>query len=347
MRSRVLVGILLIGFLQFHSVAIDANDVQGNPNGANANERVTYVTTENFQSEVLESNLPVLVDFTATWCAHCKTVDPIIESLLPQLSGTAKVFKLDIDESPEIASKYQLTGVPTVVFFNKGEEEYRLIGPQSRQVYVRYLEGMQRGMPALELKIALLGEDSFRRDFILNQRPEVLRESLKQQPNLLKDRFENGQTPLSLVLNHRSGGLDEHIELLLAENPILSLGDHVGLGLCEEFERIVSEDPAAVNRTDSDGNSPLLTALIHHGRLKERSCLRAVLDAGADPGMSDSSAFTLGRAAVLPSNWKFLEELLEKGLDTQHTDVDGRNALHWAAFHCLSRYGKATAESWC
>ena len=102
MRSRVLVGILLIGFLQFHSVAIDANDVQGNPNGANANERVTYVTTENFQSEVLESNLPVLVDFTATWCAHCKTVDPIIESLLPQLSGTAKVFKLDIDESPEI-----------------------------------------------------------------------------------------------------------------------------------------------------------------------------------------------------------------------------------------------------
>ncbi len=330
MRSRVLVGILLIGFLQSHSVA---NDVQGRPNGANANERVTYVTTENFQSEVLESNLPVLVDFTATWCAHCKTVDPIIESLLPQLSGNAKVFKLDIDESPEIYSEFQLTGVPTVLFFNKGEEEDRIIGPQSRQVYVKYLEGMSRGTPALEIKIALLGEDSFRRDFILNQRPEVLREALKQHPNLLKDRFDNGQSPLSLVLNYRSGGLDEHIEVLMAENPILSLGDHVGLGQCEEFERIVSEDPKAVNRTDPDGNSPLLTALIHHGRLKEKSCLRAVLDAGADPGMTDSSTFTVGRAAVLPSNWSFLEELLEKGLDTQHTDVDGRNALHWAAFH--------------
>ena len=333
MRSRVLVGILLIGFLQFHSVAIDANDVQGSPNGANANERVTYVTTENFQSEVLESNLPVLVDFTATWCAHCKTVDPIIESLLPQLSGTAKVFKLDIDESPEIYSEFQLTGVPTVLFFNNGREEHRITGPQSREVYVKYLEGMHRGTPALEIKIALLGEDSFRRDFIPNRRPEVLREALEHYPNLLKDKFENGQSPLSLVLNYRDGGLEEHIELLLAENPKLSLGDHVGIGQCEEFERIVSQDPAAVNRTDPDGNSPLLTALIHHGRLKEKSCLRAVLDAGADPGMTDSSAFTVGRAAVIPSNWKFLEELLEKGLDTKHTDVDGRNALHWAAFY--------------
>ena len=329
MRVFVWLGLLVLGLTPSYSLAIDET-------GATTKEHVTYVTTESFESEVLESDLPVLVDFTATWCAPCKTLDPIIDSLMPGLSGNAKVFKLDIDESPEIFSKYQLTGVPTVLFFNNGKEEDRIIGPQSREVYVKYLEGMHRGTPALEIKITLLGEDSFRRDFILNQRPEILREALKQYPNLLKDKFENGQSPLSLVLNYRDGGLHEHIELLLAENPKLSLGDHVGIGQCEEFERLVSQDPAAVNRTDPDGNSPLLTALIHHGRLKEKSCLRAVLDVGADPGMTDSSAFTVGRAAVIPSNWRFLEELLEKGLDTKHTDEDGRNALHWAAFYGFS-----------
>ncbi|MCY3885566.1 MAG: thioredoxin domain-containing protein [Gammaproteobacteria bacterium] len=307
-----------------HSIAADI-DVSV------THEQVTYVTTENFTSEVLESNLPVLVDFTATWCAPCKELDPIIDSLLPEMSGSAKVFKLDIDESPEISSQFQLSGVPTVLFFNDGKEKDRIVGPQPRELYIRYLQGMKQGESALEIKIALLEEDSFRRYFIVNQRPEVLREALESTPTLLKENFENGQSPLSLVLNSHVGMQDERIQMVLAENPVFRLGDHVGLGECNEFKRIVSEDPEAVNRPDSDGNTPLLTALIHHGRLKERSCLREVLDAGADPGMKDSSSFTVGRAAVLISNRDFLEELLEKGLDTKHTDVIGRNSLHWAA----------------
>lgn len=111
---------------------------------------------------VLESSLPVLVDFTATWCGPCKILDPIIDGLMPEMSGQAKIFKLDIDESPEIYAQFQLTGVPTVVFFNKGNEQDRTIGPQSREVYIKYLEGLRRGTPALDKKIALLGEDSFR-----------------------------------------------------------------------------------------------------------------------------------------------------------------------------------------
>ena len=294
-------------------------------------EEVTYVTTESFRSEVLDSSLPVLVDFTATWCAPCKLLDPVIDSLMPEMSGSAKVFKIDIDESPEIYSQFQLTGVPAVIFFNKGKEEDRVLGPHPRDVYVRYLQGMKQGKSALEIKIDLLDEDSFRRDFIVNQKPEVLREARKHYPDLLKQNFENGQSPLSLVLNSHSWLLDEQIELLLGENPELNVGDLVGLGQCEEFELLVRQDVEAVNRPDSDGNTPLLTALINNGRLKEKSCLRAVVDAGADPGMKDSSSFTISRAAVLISNRDFLEELLEGGLDTNHTDVDGRNSLHWAA----------------
>lgn len=297
-----------------------------------AKDKVTYVTTESFEAKVLQSNLPVLVDFTATWCAPCKILDPIIDGLMPEMSGRAKVFKLDIDESPEIYAQFQLTGVPTVLFFNNGAVEDRIAGLQSRNVYVHYLEEMAKGTPALEIKIALLSEDSFRREFVVVQPLDVLKRALEGFPSLLTQEFENGQSPLSLILNSREGGQDERIDLVLSKNPILTLGDLVGLGRCDEFEAVAGEDREAVNRPDSDGNTPLLTALIQNGRLKEKSCLRAVLDAGADPGIQDSSTFTLSRAAVLISNRDFLVELLEDGLNPDHTDTDGKNALHWSAY---------------
>lgn len=296
-------------------------------------EKVSYVSTENFKTEVLDSKVPVLVDFTATWCVPCKVLDPIIDSLMPELSGRAKVFKLDIDESPEIFSKYQLSAVPTVMFFNNGVAEDQITGPQSREVYVKLLEGMIDGTSAFEVRIALLKDDSFRRDFILKQTLDVIQAALKHRPNLLSENFENGQSPLSMILNARAGGQDERIEMILAEAPMLKAGDLVGLGRCDEFTAIVRKDPNAVNRPDPDGNTPLLTALIQNGRLKESSCVRTVLDAGADPGLDDQSSFTLSRAAVLPADTELLEELLEKGLNPERTDVEGRNALHWAAFY--------------
>ncbi len=83
----------------------------------NANESVNYVSTEDFDTEVLSSELPVLVVFTAEWCGPCKILDPVIESLLPELSERARVFKVDTDESPEISSRYEVSRLPTIIFF--------------------------------------------------------------------------------------------------------------------------------------------------------------------------------------------------------------------------------------
>lgn len=331
MTTESMPAFLQLALILVSPFTLDASQVSEMSDRSHPEEQVLYVTTESFKSEVLESNLPVLVDFTATWCRPCKILDPIIDGLLPEMSGHAKIFKLDIDESPEIYTQFQLVGVPTVLFFNKGIEQDRIIGPQSREVYIKYLEGLKRGRPALDIKIALLGEDSFRREFIENQRPDEIREALKQFPNLLTEAFENGQSPLSLILNSLVGDREERINLVLAGNPTITAANLVGLGRCEEFENLVTQDPETVNRPDSDGNTHLLTALIQAGRLKESSCLRTVLDAGADPGIQDTSRFTLGRAAV--SSPEVLEELLEKGMDPNHVDREGRNALHWAAFY--------------
>lgn len=81
---------------------------------------VPYVSEQDFESEVLRSELPVLIDFTATWCAPCKTVAPEVEAVARELEGKAKVVKIDIDKSKRIAASMRIQAVPTFVVFNRG-----------------------------------------------------------------------------------------------------------------------------------------------------------------------------------------------------------------------------------
>ena len=93
-----------------------------------ANENVRVFNDINFDDEVLKSNDPVLVDFTATWCGPCKQLAPIVDQLATELAGKVKVGKLDIDDSPIVASKLGIRGVPTLMVFKKGERAAQHVG---------------------------------------------------------------------------------------------------------------------------------------------------------------------------------------------------------------------------
>jgi thioredoxin 1 len=82
----------------------------------------------NFDQEVLSSTVPVLVDFTASWCGPCKALAPIVDQLADELNGQVKVGKLDIDESPLTAGKYGVRGVPTLMLFKAGERAAQHVG---------------------------------------------------------------------------------------------------------------------------------------------------------------------------------------------------------------------------
>ncbi len=82
----------------------------------------------NFEQDVLKSDVPVLVDFTATWCGPCKALAPIVDKLADEFEGRVKVGKLDIDESPEIAQKYGIRSVPTVLVFKGGAKAGQHVG---------------------------------------------------------------------------------------------------------------------------------------------------------------------------------------------------------------------------
>ena len=89
---------------------------------------LTQFTDANFESEVLQSPVPVLVDFTATWCGPCKALAPIVEELAKDFAGKVKMGKLDIDHSRNVPTKYGIMAVPTIILFKGGREVEKITG---------------------------------------------------------------------------------------------------------------------------------------------------------------------------------------------------------------------------
>lgn len=93
---------------------------------------VKTLTTDNFNQEVVQSPLPVMVDFWAPWCGPCKMVGPVVESLAADNEGKLVVGKVNVDENKELAAQFGIRGIPTLVIFKGGNEAQRIVGAQSK-----------------------------------------------------------------------------------------------------------------------------------------------------------------------------------------------------------------------
>ena len=101
----------------------------------------TVTTTDNdFTTEVLESDLPVVVDFWAEWCGPCKVIGPALEEISDEMAGKVKIVKVNIDENPQTPMQYGVRGIPTLLIFDKGEVKAEKIGAAPKSKLSEWVE---------------------------------------------------------------------------------------------------------------------------------------------------------------------------------------------------------------
>ncbi|MGH9417545.1 MAG: thioredoxin [Terriglobales bacterium] len=110
---------------------------------------VTEITDANFESDVLKSDLPVLVDFWAPWCGPCRMIAPHVEALATELSGRIKVGKLNVDDNMRTATTYNVLSIPTLLLFKGGRVEEQIVGAVSKDNLKRAIERHLQPAPVL------------------------------------------------------------------------------------------------------------------------------------------------------------------------------------------------------
>ena len=103
-------------------------------------ENVKETTDGTFESDVLKSDRPVLVDFWAAWCAPCRMLAPTVEAVADKYSSTARVVKSNVDDNPSVSQRYGIKGIPTLILFKNGKEEERVVGATSEGAISRMLD---------------------------------------------------------------------------------------------------------------------------------------------------------------------------------------------------------------
>ncbi len=100
------------------------------------------ITESNFEAEVIQSPVPVLVDFWATWCGPCKMISPIVDQVAVEMAGKAKVGKVDVDGNAALATRFNVRSIPTLLFFKGGELKDTVVGATSKDNIVKRLQAL-------------------------------------------------------------------------------------------------------------------------------------------------------------------------------------------------------------
>jgi thioredoxin 1 len=103
-------------------------------------EQIVHVTDDNFESEVLNSSEPVLVDYWADWCGPCKMIAPVLDEIADEYKGRIKVAKLNIDENPGTPPRYGIRGIPTLMLFKNGDVEATKVGAVSKSQLTAFID---------------------------------------------------------------------------------------------------------------------------------------------------------------------------------------------------------------
>ncbi|MGB3562623.1 MAG: thioredoxin [Thermoanaerobaculia bacterium] len=105
-----------------------------------ASDKILNISSDNFETEVLGADVPVLVDFWAAWCGPCRMVAPVLEELAEQMHGKVRIAKVNVDENQDIAVQFQVSSIPTFILFKNGEAADRMLGAMPKGAFEQFID---------------------------------------------------------------------------------------------------------------------------------------------------------------------------------------------------------------
>ena len=298
--------------------------VNTNPEDHSETGTLLEVTSDNFDELVMQSEVPVLVDFWAPWCTHCMPLLPIMEQLAKDYAGRAKITKVNLEEEPELRDRLGIRGIPMVFFFNHGEIHNTLNGAHARSRYASVLDTLvekvpeeqsQRVMQETEFINCVLGRrDIATLEAILRDRPELANQPIEMEGK--------EKTPVKLALISAM----DHVDALLAAGARLDHVDLAALGRTDELRAAITARPTLIAEPDAGGLTALLSACIHY----QAECVAVLLEMDKVDGRysTESKSYAMGLTAWT-GKMEIMLMLLEYGADIEIATASG--SLHGVA----------------
>ena len=300
--------------------------------------KMTELQSGGFKAEVLESELPILVDFWASWCGPCKALTPTMGSLAEEYDGRVKVVKIDIDKFPELLAQFNFRSVPTVILFEKGEAVFSANGAKSKEFYRRVLDGRLQDDCSPSLTLAQnLDDDEVRKEFLQRGELDVVREVLKKDPSVARRPFK--MTPdggfeaevFWLLAIAQEPVSPERLDLIAESLDYLDAAKLAVLGRKSELKALLESDPSQANVRDSfiPGVSTIELAI----GAKQLDCARVLADAGARiSDENDEVLEAIVLAALRTRDLRFVSWLVDDfNLDFKGRTLGGSPAAHFVA----------------
>lgn len=267
---------------------------------------VSKIDGSEFDNEVLESKIPVLVDFYTDWCGPCKNLAPILDQVAGEAGDRAKVVKVNAEEDEQIAVRYNIRSFPTVVVFRGGEEASRIVGLKPKSHYLSIIEGVK----STEVGEEVDGTgDATLFDALLSNDEKAFHTVLKKSSGTLNDKNEDGLTALNiaiLVSNKVAA------EALLEAGATADHLDLAGLDKTDELRTLLDENPDLVTTHSPSGVSPVGVSAMLGAKNATALLIERGVDVNVDCGPGSISTLSL---AMRSGDFDTIKILLEAGAD--------------------------------
>ena len=280
----------------------------------------------NFKTEVLDSDIPVLLDFWAPWCGPCKALNPVLEDVATKFAGRAKVVKVNIEDSPEIKEKYPSRGIPHLLLLDKGEVVANVGRIRTRSGLTEIIEGHIAGQSRDATLEANLSDVNMLRAFITDADIERVKAVFIANPKYIETDLGGGMKPLMLTVRMQK---HDRTDLLLELGAKASLAALAGAGKADLLAEALKLNPN-VNEPDEAGVLPLYIAITNG----HRGCIDLLIDAGVDLNWvsPDGGARPYLWAVSFGDQIETLKYLVNKGMDIKQPVRRGDTLLHIAAY---------------